>query len=66
MIAIIKNVLTILVHNKKKEFLALIALMFLLSFMELIGLGILIPIINMISSPDSFSNNSTVSFNAHN
>ena len=62
MVPIIKNVLTILVHNKKKEFLALIALMFLLSFMELIGLGVLIPIINVISNPDSFSNSSSVSF----
>ncbi|MBE0514908.1 ABC transporter ATP-binding protein [Sulfurimonas sp.] len=62
MLQIIKNVLTILLANKKKEFVSLIGLMFVLSFMELIGLGILLPIINMISNPDSLSNNSSIIF----
>jgi len=62
LVPIIKNVLTILIHNKKKEFITLIALMFLLSFMELIGLGVLIPIINMISNPDTFSTSLSILF----
>lgn len=53
MFNIIKNISSLLLENKKKEFLYLVIFMFLLSFLELLGLGILIPVINMISSDDS-------------
>lgn len=53
MFSIIKNISSLLLENKKKEFIYLIIFMFLLSFLELLGLGILIPVINMISSDDS-------------
>jgi len=44
-------------QNKKNEFIILIGLMFILSMLELIGLGILIPVINIVSNPDEFAKN---------
>ena len=43
--------------NKKNEFIVLIGLMFILSMLELVGLGILIPVINIVSNPNEFSTN---------
>jgi len=56
-IPIIKNIFSILLQNKQKEFILLIGLMSLLSILELVGLGMLIPLINIISHPDNFINN---------
>ena len=53
MIKIIKIIFPLLLKNKKKELSYLVFFMFLLSFLELAGLGILIPVINAISNEDS-------------
>lgn len=57
MIQIIRNIFSILLKNKKSEFILLIGFMFILSMLELIGLGILIPVINIVSNPTEFSKN---------
>ena len=57
MIPIIKNIFSILLLNKKNEFILLVGLMFLLSILELVGLGILIPVINIVSNPETFGQN---------
>lgn len=60
MIDIIKNIFTILLANKKNQFIGLVGLMFILSMFELIGLGVLIPVINIVSNPEVFSTNKYV------
>ncbi|MDN3608481.1 ABC transporter ATP-binding protein [Vibrio ostreicida] len=57
MLAIIRNVFSILLVNKKKDFYVLVVLMFLLSILELIGLGVLIPVISTLSDPGKINNN---------
>jgi len=54
---IIKNIFSILLTNKKNKFIGLVGLMFVLSMLELIGLGILLPVIDIVSSPEKFANN---------
>ncbi len=60
MIKIIKNIFSILLKNKKSDFLFLVGLMFILSMLELIGLGIMIPVINIISHPNEFASNENI------
>jgi ABC-type bacteriocin/lantibiotic exporter with double-glycine peptidase domain len=57
LISIIKNILNILLQNKTNGFMKLVVLMFVLSMLELIGLGILIPVINIVSNPEEFIEN---------
>jgi ABC-type multidrug transport system fused ATPase/permease subunit len=53
MIDVIKNIYTIVVKYNKNDFLLILFLMFFLSILEFLGLGIILPIINMLSNPNT-------------